>query len=121
MWQKAPSGLEKAFANQPIAFADLRVGAVVSRTAALAAQAAENAREGSFSSQGAENPRGTRGVGRGGISCSGTGFLGAPRKVTGERSGVFKSEFCVLVIGQAYQVHSKHVSRNVKPPNYHHE
>lgn len=56
VWQKAPSGLEKAFANQPIAFADLRVGAVVSRTAALAAQAAENAREGSFSSQGAETP-----------------------------------------------------------------
>lgn len=54
MWQKAPSELEKAFANQLIAFADLRVGAVASRAAALAAQAAENAREGSFSSQGAE-------------------------------------------------------------------
>ena len=54
MWQKAPSELETAFANQPIAFADLRVGAVVSRAAAPAAQAAENAREGAFSSQGAE-------------------------------------------------------------------
>lgn len=56
VWQKASSELEKAFANQPIAFADPRVGAVVSRAAAPAAQAAENAREGSFSSQGAETP-----------------------------------------------------------------
>ena len=76
---------------------------------------------GRFHPKALRHPRETRGVGRGGISCSGTGFLGAPRKVTGERSGVFKSEFCVLVIGQAYQVHSKHVSRNVKPSNYHHE
>ena len=53
VWQKAPSGLEKAFANQPIAFVYLHVGAIVSRAAAPAAQAAENAREGSFLSQGA--------------------------------------------------------------------
>ena len=56
MWQKAPSEREKAFANQPIAFVNLRVEAVVSRAAAPAAQAAENAREGSFSSPGAETP-----------------------------------------------------------------